>query len=74
MEARRVRYFLLSTYRTGTWRFGKTYMQTLGRWLETRCRVAADFQSPVYGVTVYETPFGAPSSARPVKATDTSGM
>jgi hypothetical protein len=74
MEAKRVRYFLLSTYRIGDWRFGKTYMETLGKWLETRCRVVARFRSPEYGVTVYETPFGAPSAARPVSSGGTSGM
>jgi hypothetical protein len=65
MEARHVRYFVLSSYGFGTMRFGETFMQDLAAWLKSRCRVVATYGSERYRLTIYETPFASnPALAR----------
>jgi hypothetical protein len=58
-----VRYFALSTFGYAGKRFGEDYMRELAAWLRTDCRVAATFGGAPYGITIYETPFGAAEAA-----------
>ena len=57
MQARRVRYVLVSSYAMGPHAFGVNYMERLGAFLRERCTLVANFAEPGYAVRVYATPF-----------------
>lgn len=59
LEARHVRYVLVSDYGQDLHVFGRDYMPLLGGYLRDRCQVVGDYASTKYRVRVYATPSAA---------------
>jgi hypothetical protein len=57
IERAKVRYVLVSSYAMGPHVFGRNFMEDLGVWIDTRCRLVGDFAEPGYRVRVYATPY-----------------
>lgn len=57
LEARRVRYVLVSSYEEARHAFGVDYMPLLGNWVKQRCRPVAAYGTRAYRVQVYATPY-----------------
>ena len=68
LRAANVRFFVLSSYGYPGKRWGEDFQRELAAWLRDACTEAATFDSGLYRMTVYETPFARAGQAREVPA------